>query len=441
MHREDEERVSLHSSEMQANAVRIADVFRFPKLKLKRHSASRWFAALFSTSSANTTGLKVPHLNEENPLSLFYHAGKALFLVTWRNAALMDVAIEHYAATSVKALRRVQDETSALHHAQLEKVHRAQRLLLRTLYLMVSTSTHPATGAQIDMERGRTHQARLPPEDRHEVSHTYSENIFYAAQALVGGYRVRGIEAWTAELRIPAQQLCATFDALRIQCKQAAMQPTFVISSSLHTLFGDFDTAWCHFEEAICAAYFSASLLQSPAERARTDSEAFVLLLTETMTRALERKLFPIEDVIDFEPYLMFALPRLAVVTALLHRPGWSIFDEEAKATLWFGPDAMASLGLLRTSLARASGSAIDQLERRLTDQASTDTLEERGRTRTTSSEDNVPLAFVQQARTMGVTDQFKLISSIADELHSGQCATEMVQILRRTFDITISRQ
>ena len=304
---------------------------------------------------------------------------------------------------------------------------------------MVSTCVHPETDGNIDMEVNRLHQARLPNEDRHEVAGTYSENIFYAAQALVGGYRVRGIETWTEELRFPAQQLCATFHALRLQCKQAAMQSTSRDTSSFFALFSDFDAAWCDFERGICAAYFAASLIKAPL-RETADSEVFVTLLSETLTRAIERDLFPMDDVIDYEPYLMFALPRLAIIYALKHKMGWSLVDNAEKAATWFGSTSFALFKQIRTSLARFSESCLQDLELLLTDRPTLGSTSDAHRSRRCSKDsDDIPLAFVTPHQ-VNTKEMFKLVSSIADELHSNDCAAEMVQILRQTFDAAIAK-
>ena len=59
---------------------RIADIFRFPKIKKERPSrpSYHWFQHLFAPLLTSPS-TKVPELNEENPLSLFYHAGNYFF--------------------------------------------------------------------------------------------------------------------------------------------------------------------------------------------------------------------------------------------------------------------------------------------------------------------------------------------------------------------------
>lgn len=49
------------------------------------------------------------------------------------------------------------------------------------------------------------YRAQLPPEDQRELEGGFSENILFAAQALSRGFRIRGIEPFTAELVEPGK--------------------------------------------------------------------------------------------------------------------------------------------------------------------------------------------------------------------------------------------
>lgn len=62
------------------------------------------------------------------------------------------------------------------------------------------------------LKSNRDYRNELPPEDRLELDDKFSENIMFAAQALGRGFRIRGIEAFTAELSDPARILCAAIE-------------------------------------------------------------------------------------------------------------------------------------------------------------------------------------------------------------------------------------
>lgn len=185
------------------------------------------------------------------------------------------------------------------------------------------------------LKAGREYRCSLPPEDQRELEGGFSENILFAAQALTRGFRIRGIEGFTAELVAPARQLCASMDALRLAFKRRAVLPPMSIAAStsreenntirltttpssntaaagtaandnisdsatasttattstatnnyntplfvgnclpehgdLFPVLAEFDVAWTRFEQKICFCYFSVTYSGRPGRQDETD--------------------------------------------------------------------------------------------------------------------------------------------------------------------------
>jgi hypothetical protein len=65
------------------------------------------------------------------------------------------------------------------------------------------------------IKSARDYQRYLPAEDQRELSNCFSENILFAAEALTGGFRIRGLETFTAVLQEPARALFASLQSVR----------------------------------------------------------------------------------------------------------------------------------------------------------------------------------------------------------------------------------
>lgn len=167
--------------------------------------------------------------------------------------------------TCVLSLKRIRNVNSIRFRRRNERVHRAQRLLLDSIYLIY-------TDVDDDYKSPREYRRQLPPEDQRELENGFSENILFAAQALARGFRIRGIEQFTSELVEPAKQLCATMEALRYVFRSRAIECGAGLPyNDLWSVIGDFDLAWTWFEQKICFCYFTVTYQGRPAKIDETD--------------------------------------------------------------------------------------------------------------------------------------------------------------------------
>ncbi|KAJ3057230.1 Lateral signaling target protein 2 [Rhizophlyctis rosea] len=266
-----------------------------------------------------------PRLNETQPLSLFYHADEHL-------------------AQNIHLLKKVRDTTTTQFRRRNERVHQAQRLLLEAIHLVYSDMPERDKAA-------RDYRNGLPPEDQRELEGGFSENILFAAQALSRGFRIRGIETFTAELVEPAKELCATLEALRFVFRCRALVCTSPPHEDLYSVLRDFDIAWTQFEKKICYCYFTVAYSGRPTRADETDM--FSVLMSETIIRATTiTKLLTKDQFHTFDPQAIIAVPRLTIIAGLLHMPDCVNMTDQHTAFRYF----RAQAGQLRAAQEKLRG-------------------------------------------------------------------------------------
>lgn len=270
-------------------------------------------------------------------------------------------------------------------------MHRAQKLLLDTLYLIAT---------MLPVEFPRPYLSSLPTNDRFELENQFSENILFAAQALTHGFRIRGIELYSGHLRPFAQKLAAALEAVRFVFRMSSFQ-------SVHDLFllspvmQDFLAAWADFEREICTAYFGLA-----------DADRWVALLVRTMKVAISNRWIEHADVIGMEPFLMFGLPRVAVTLDMK----WT-----ARQT-WFKPQRVLA-ARLEKQIALLPQTEVEELQHWLLDNPSVPSVREKW---------NQPI--LADGTTLG--DIFRDVATLVDDLQGGKYAKEFTCILGRAFTI-----
>lgn len=231
-----------------------------------------------------------------------------------------------------------------------------------------------------DIKADRDYRLLLPYDDQQELQACFSENILFAAEALARGFRIRGVEAYADVLRSPAVQLCAAIEAVRfVFCMNALRNPMIQESNmdQIKNVLRDFDLAWTEFEHRICFCYFAVSAntnrqgLQQARKRLSLseESDLFTVLLSETVLRSLKLKYFTREEMKRFEPFLMFAIPRLSVVASLLHSPDYLNLSSEHVGFRWLSDcegRKVDRLCKLRKALLDLNTQEVETLERML---------------------------------------------------------------------------
>lgn len=358
---------------------------------------------------------------------------------------LLDEQYIHWVRT-LSVLANIIPSTGRFNHL-VNRIHQAQRILLDTINVIYITmpDSHKSS---------RSYRAILPDAERHELAAIgFSEPILFTAQALTRGYVVRGLEIYTSTLRGPAEQLCATFEALRFVFRQNALanekargrclfwnrvttttapEPSY---RALWSVLSDFDRAWAAFESKICECHM-ASMSGARSFTRQTDVRAdrntmkleplaehdmFVTLLSETMLRALERGYVSRDQVARCDPAVIVAVPRLAVVAGLVWMPDmFQVADENADGRRsgfrWFS-NHLERLRTIQCAIQALGDSEIELLEWLLAGSGDQATAEKRD-------------AFIQRI--------FTDVCVVADALQSGPRAKEFLDVLRCAFELNV---
>ncbi|KAJ1649334.1 hypothetical protein IWQ61_009549 [Dispira simplex] len=293
-----------------------------------------------------TTAPKLSNTAGNKPLAMYFLAEEKL-------------------SSAIALLERCSNPASAAFKECADRVHMCQRIFLNTIYLIYS-------GMDTSQRASRNYRQYLPDEDQHELNRSFSESILFAAQALSRGFQIRGIEDQSGVLRRPATELCASLDALRFVFRHRAQECARAPYVLLYPVLGDFDRAWTTFERQLCFAYFdvgNSELRNSGSNDITVDDdqqlELLTVILSECVLRALARGIVQRDDVESFEPAVILAIPRLALVHALLYSPDSLCLTDPNQAFWWFRSHAN-TLQQVQYALERYPDKELGELEHAL---------------------------------------------------------------------------
>ncbi|KAJ2832273.1 hypothetical protein GGI24_001295 [Coemansia furcata] len=294
------------------------------------------------------------------------------------DAAVAVFAAEAALAAAVGVLAKTRSTQAAAFRGRADRVHVAQGRVLAAVHALFAGLV-PA-----DEHASRHYRFYLPEEDQAELDRGFSESVLFAAQALARGFQIRGTEPRTLALRDPAALLCAAWAALRhvLQgrgrhlwrhwCGEPPHSPAAdpdADTRALRRVLADFDDAWVRFERDLCFAYFGladASLDDATTSDADAgpgvaqEEEEFallVVLLSESLQRAVAQGLVTQEQVDDMDPLVIVALPRLAILHAIAHaHPADALCfvpADHAPPVFWWFRDFAAHTARISAALAR----------------------------------------------------------------------------------------
>ncbi|RKP04289.1 hypothetical protein CXG81DRAFT_23065 [Caulochytrium protostelioides] len=343
-----------------------------------------------------------PILNENFPLTLLFHAD-----VRWQRA--------------IRKLRKEGDVMTPRYRSRLYDVHEAQKRVLQAIWIIRTEA-----GPLVNADRG--YRQQLPLRDQEELDGCYSENILFAAQALSRGFRIRGIEAFAPELRVDAQVVCASLDALRHALLYGAASrrrvPVADFQAGMAGVLQDFDAAWCRFENHICFTYLEATAVhdaqQGLARPQYVDASTMMqTLLTSTIEVYLENGILDRAAVEACDPDIVFALPRLALFRILVDAQGLGLLDaNEPRRSSRYLRQCTQYLLRVRRIMQTMAAEELRTLERMLGDTAFVEAC-------------SVGQPLWRETSAHGV---YRAVCRIADDLQMGHTAKEFSDILKNVL-------
>lgn len=154
--------------------------------------------------------------------------------------------------------------------------------------------------------------------------------LWFGAECLAAGSSIMNREAESSAMRPLARALTKSLDIVRNLLREHALkghmnlkylsQTQNPLDPSLEKLIESlkiFDRLFADFE--LC---YVGVMVPVKSTKEYEQQELVCVLFSETLQRALERGLLSQADVDNYEPALMFTIPRLAIVSGLLAPPG-----------------------------------------------------------------------------------------------------------------------
>jgi hypothetical protein len=299
-----------------------------------------------ASASSSTTSLLLD-FESPNVLDMYIDADDALCRLTHQLSQLPPDSIRYLAPYA-----------HSLHQQHLKALHRLSKLAIPR--------------AQFGPH---AYRLRIPAEDRDELERDgYCESVLFAARALARGYRIRGAEQDTLELRQLGVALYAAYEAarVRIRCELSRvnvqrvhmlllrydeLKAIYYGASQLDTreadewtvpadacpvykqdaLLGDpedadacalqgirsvlldFHRRWVAFERAICRCYFCTEGHRPGCRHQDMINEKIVQQWRRVLADAVHNKLLDAELIAEVDPGVVIALPRLALLDTVLN--------------------------------------------------------------------------------------------------------------------------
>ncbi|XP_014470609.1 PREDICTED: lateral signaling target protein 2 homolog isoform X2 [Dinoponera quadriceps] len=150
--------------------------------------------------------------------------------------------------------------------------------------------------------------------------------LWFGAECLAAGSSIMNREAESSAMRPLAKALTKSLEIVRNLLREHALKGHMNLKTqnplepSLEKLVESlkiFDRLFADFE--LC---YVGAMVPVKSTKEYEQQELVCVLFSETLQRALERGLLDQADVDNYEPALMFTIPRLAIVSGLLAPPG-----------------------------------------------------------------------------------------------------------------------
>lgn len=140
--------------------------------------------------------------------------------------------------------------------------------------------------------------------------------LWFGAECLAAGSSILNRELESKEMRPLAKNLTKTLDNVRALLREQCLRNPRCYSEKLKESLRVFDSLFAEFE----LSYVSAMVPVKTVKEYDMQQD-LVVLFSETLQHALNLELLTQESVDDYDPALMFTIPRIAIVCGLLIFP------------------------------------------------------------------------------------------------------------------------
>eukprot|EP00116_Pleurobrachia_bachei_P004788 sb/3465050/ len=237
------------------------------------------------------TSLSCVHLvRSDNPLAKFFHA----------DLELQRIADDLDSFDGSKEPNRCQK--------LIERLKKAQQRVMESVWVIVKNSIPEETRAS------RQYREKFPEELRGDH---FSGQLWFATECLAAGSNVPNHILESEELRPHARQILKVLATLRTKLRDQCFKDISTYPEDLIDTLRWFDYNWAEFEYSYISRMCQ---IKTPEELYR--QHLTTILFSETTEISLREKIITEEQMASYDPVLMVAIPRLAIVFGLQQEDG-----------------------------------------------------------------------------------------------------------------------
>ncbi|XP_003726280.2 lateral signaling target protein 2 isoform X2 [Strongylocentrotus purpuratus] len=166
------------------------------------------------------------------------------------------------------------------------------------------------TEAVSESRASRDFRAKFPDD---VLQDSLAGQLWFGAECLAAGSTIMNREIESAALRPLARCLTRSLDCLRAVLRDQSYKNLNSYPQKVKEALKKFDHVFAEFE----LSYVSAMVPVKSSQEYDTMQDVIVLFC-ETINRAMNRNLFTQDQIDDYDPGLMFTIPRLAIVSGLV---------------------------------------------------------------------------------------------------------------------------
>uniref|UniRef100_A0A0K0EV71 Lateral signaling target protein 2 (inferred by orthology to a C. elegans protein) n=1 Tax=Strongyloides venezuelensis TaxID=75913 RepID=A0A0K0EV71_STRVS len=229
-------------------------------------------------------------MDDWSPLAKFYYADEALNSIT--------LELESFDG------RRDQARCDQL----VQRLRQAQDRLIHIIYeMIVIIFPNEADRAS------RDYRVKFPDEIIHD---SLPGQLWFGAECLAAGSNIVDREFESEQIRPIAKTLTKHLDQMRELLKDQSLRNPHQYTDKIKASLKVFDYLFAEFE-----FHYVSAMVPVKSVKEHDAQLDIAVLFSETLNKAMQKKYITQDQIDMFDPNVMFAIPRLAIVWGLLYYP------------------------------------------------------------------------------------------------------------------------
>uniref|UniRef100_A0A0K0EKH5 FYVE-type domain-containing protein n=1 Tax=Strongyloides stercoralis TaxID=6248 RepID=A0A0K0EKH5_STRER len=234
--------------------------------------------------------VRKPRMDDWSPLAKFYYADETLNSIT--------LELESFDA------RRDQARCDQL----VQRLRQAQDRLIHIIYEMIAI-VFPNESDRAS----RDYRVKFPDEIIHD---SLPGQLWFGAECLAAGSNIVERELESEQIRPIAKTLTKHLDKMRELLKDQSLRNPHQYTDKIKASLKVFDYLFAEFE-----FHYVSAMVPVKSVKEYDAQLDIAVLFSETLNKAMQKKYITQDQIDMFDPNLMFAIPRLAIVWGLLYYP------------------------------------------------------------------------------------------------------------------------